>query len=128
MPYKYITEVRGYELDSFGHVNNAVYLNYNEQARWNILKESGYLDDFLKSGMFLVVVETTIRYMRELKMFDMIEVTTTLKHESPYLIFYQEIFNKTTNEKASKAKTKTLLINNQRITQDLPPELLSIIK
>lgn len=128
MPYKFITEVRGYELDSFGHVNNAVYLNYNEQARWNILKESGYLDDFLKSGMFLVVVETTIRYMRELKMFDMIEVTTTLKHESPYLIFYQEIFNKTTNEKASKAKTKTLLINNQRITQDLPPELISIIK
>ncbi|MDX9695926.1 MAG: acyl-CoA thioesterase [Bacteroidales bacterium] len=128
MPYKFITEVRGYELDSFGHVNNAVYLNYNEQARWNILKESGYLDDFLKSGMFLVVVETTIRYMRELKMFDMIEVTTTLKHESPYLIFYQEIFNKTTNEKASKAKTKTLLINNERITQDLPPELMSIIK
>jgi acyl-CoA thioester hydrolase len=128
MPYKFITEVRGYELDSFGHVNNAVYMNYNEQARWNILKESGYLDDFLKSGMFLVVVETNIRYMRELKMFDMIEVTTTLKHESPYLIFYQEIFNKTTKEKASKAITKTLLINDQRITQDLPPELLSIIK
>lgn len=128
MPYKYKTEVRGYELDSFGHVNNAVYINYNEQARWNILKESGFLTDFINSGMFLVVVETTIRYMRELKMFDSIEVITTLKHEAPYLIFYQEIFNTTTNEKASKAKTKTLLINNERVTQDLPPELISIIK
>jgi len=128
MPYKYTTEVRGYELDSFGHVNNAIYLNYTEQARWNILKESGFLEDFIKSGMFLVVVETNIRYMRELKMFDSVEIITTLKHEAPYLIFYQEIFNKTTNEKASKAKTKTLLINNERVTQDLPPELISIIK
>jgi len=78
--------------------------------------------------MFLVVVETNIRYMRELKMFDSIEVITTLKHDAPYLIFYQEIFNKTTNVKASKTKTKTLLINSERVTQDLPPELLSIIK
>jgi len=128
MPYKYLTEVRGYELDSFGHVNNATYLNYTEQARWNILKESGFLNDFIKSGMFLVVVETTIRYVRELKMFDSIEITTTLKQEPPYLIFYQEIFNKTTNEKSAKAKTKTLLINKERITQDLPPELIHIIK
>lgn len=128
MPYTYTTEVRGYELDSFGHVNNAVYLNYNEQARWNILKESGFLNDFLQSGLFLVVVETNIRYMRELKMFDKVEVITSLKQESPYLIFYQEIFNRTTNVKAAKSKTKTLLINNERVTQDLPPELLSIIK
>jgi len=128
MPYTYTTEVRGYELDSFGHVNNATYLNYTEQARWNILKESGFLEDFIKSEMFLVVVETNIRYMRELKMFDSIEIITTLKHEAPYLIFYQEIFNKTTDVKAAKAKTKTLLINKDRVTQDLPPELISIIK
>ena len=128
MPYKYLTDVRGYELDSFGHVNNATYLNYTEQARWSILKESGFLNDFIKSGMFLVVVETNIRYMRELKMFDNIEIISTLKHESPYLIFYQEVFNLTKNEKSAKVKTKTLLINQERITQDLPPELISIIK
>jgi YbgC/YbaW family acyl-CoA thioester hydrolase len=128
MPYTYKTEVRGYELDSFGHVNNAIYLNYTEQARWNILKESGFLEDFINSGMFLVVVETNIRYMRELKMFDSVEIITTLKHEAPYLIFYQEIFNRTTDVKAAKAKTKTLLINKDRVTQDLPPELISIIK
>ena len=31
--------VRGNELDSFGHVNNAIYLNYLEQARWEILRD-----------------------------------------------------------------------------------------
>ena len=34
MKYKFKTEVRGYELDSYGHVNNAVYVSYAEQARW----------------------------------------------------------------------------------------------
>lgn len=34
-------EVRGYELDSFGHVNHAVYWSYLEHARWLFLKENG---------------------------------------------------------------------------------------
>ena len=32
--------VRGYELDSFGHVNNAVYLQYAEEAKWHFFSES----------------------------------------------------------------------------------------
>ena len=31
MKTRFEFNVRGYELDSFGHVNNAVYLNYLEQ-------------------------------------------------------------------------------------------------
>ena len=30
-------EVRGYELDSFGHVNHGVYVSYLEHARWKML-------------------------------------------------------------------------------------------
>ena len=36
--YQCNLEVRGYELDSFNHVDNAVYLNYYEHARWQILR------------------------------------------------------------------------------------------
>ena len=32
--YRCLIQVRGYELDSFGHVNHANYLNYLEHARW----------------------------------------------------------------------------------------------
>ena len=34
-------KVRSYELDSFGHVNNANFLNYLEAARGNFLEEYG---------------------------------------------------------------------------------------
>jgi acyl-CoA thioester hydrolase len=35
-------KVRSYECDSYGHVNNAVYLNYLEYGRWEYLKSIGF--------------------------------------------------------------------------------------
>ena len=35
-------DVRTAELDSFGHVNHAVYLNYLEHSRFQALKEAGF--------------------------------------------------------------------------------------
>jgi len=120
--------VRGYELDSYGHVNNAVYVSYTEQARWEILKNAGLLDSFLATNLLLVVTETNIRYMRELKLFDEIEIKTNIKFEAPYLVFYHDIINITGNNKAAKAEVKTLLIDKDRIPQDIPEELMTIVK
>jgi len=128
MKYNYKTNVKGYELDSFGHVNNAVYINYTEQARWEILKNEGLLNLFFDSEFLLVVAETYIRYKRELKLFDAIEIETIIKYEAPYLTFYHDIKNTTSGYSAAKAKVKTLLINKERIPQDLPDELLVITK
>src|SRR6056297_180758 len=128
MKYNYKTNVKGYELDSFGHVNNAVYINYTEQARWEILKNEGFLNLFFDSEFLLVVAETYIRYKRELKLFDAIEIETIIKYEAPYLTFYHDIKNTTSGYSAAKAKVKTLLINKDPIPQDLPDELLVITK
>ena len=128
MIYRFKTEVRGYELDSYGHVNNAVYVSYTEQARWEILKEAGLLNSFLAKDLLLVVTETNIRYMRELKLFDQVEIATDIKFVAPYLIFNHDILNLTTGFKAAKAEVKTLLIDKDRIPQDIPEELLSIAK
>ncbi|HAF28760.1 MAG TPA: acyl-CoA thioesterase [Bacteroidales bacterium] len=128
MKHSYKTEVRGYELDSYGHVNNAVYISYTEQARWEILKNAGLLKSFLDKNLLLVVTETNIRYMRELKLFDEIEIITKIKFEAPYLVFIHDVLNLTDNIKAAKAEVKTLLIDKDRIPQDIPAELLSIVK
>lgn len=128
MKYSFKTEVRGYELDSYGHVNNAVYLSYTEQARWEILKKAGLLESFLERELLLVVTETNIRYMRELKLFDKVEIISTIKFEAPYLVFYHDIINVTDSLKSAKAKVKTLLIDKDRIPQDIPEDLLSLVK
>ena len=120
MIYQYEIQVRGYELDSFGHVNNAVYLNYLEEARWNILKDKNIWEYFYKHNQFLVVAEATIRYSKELKLFDQLIIQTTLQKEEPYLLFKQKIINKKTGDITTKATIKTLLVDKNRVPHDIP--------
>ncbi|MEU7828075.1 MULTISPECIES: acyl-CoA thioesterase [unclassified Nonomuraea] len=68
--------VRGYELDSQGHVNSAVYHQYGDHARWECLRAAGIsVDDMLGSGIGPVTLENTIRYLGELRGGDEVEVT-----------------------------------------------------
>jgi acyl-CoA thioester hydrolase len=79
-PFRVSVVVRGYELDTQGHLNQAVYLNYAEHARWEILRAAGVAQDkLLASGVGPVALETTIRYLRELRGGD--EVTVTCAFE-----------------------------------------------
>lgn len=123
--HQYYLSVRGYELDSFGHVNNAVYLNYIEQARWQLLQDLKLLDYFMENSLFLVVIEVNIKYIKELKFFDEVVVRTTVSKEAPYVMFNQDIYDTKTNIRVTKAKVKTLLIDKERIAVDFPDSLLS---
>lgn len=68
--------VRGYELDTQGHLNQAVYLQYAEHARWELLRAAGITQDALiDSGVGPVALETTIRYLRELRGGDEVDVS-----------------------------------------------------
>lgn len=68
--------VRGYELDTQGHLNHAVYHQYGEHARWELLRAAGIPQDkFIASGVGAVVLESTIKYKRELRGGDEVTVT-----------------------------------------------------
>ncbi|WP_328460951.1 acyl-CoA thioesterase [Actinoplanes sp. NBC_00393] len=68
--------VRGYELDLQGHVNQAVYLQYGEHARWQFFIEAGLTPEVLVgAGVGPVVLETTIRYLKELRAGDEVDVS-----------------------------------------------------
>jgi acyl-CoA thioester hydrolase len=58
-------QVRSYECDSYGHVNNANYLNYLEFARYEFLKSIGF--DYPKvigSGYGMYVARIEIDYKK----------------------------------------------------------------
>ncbi|MEU6006065.1 acyl-CoA thioesterase [Streptomyces sp. NPDC047453] len=75
-PFSVRVTVRGYETDVQGHLNQAVYLNYAEHARWSLLQAAGISQAGLVSGgVGPVVLETTIRYLRELLAGDEVDVT-----------------------------------------------------
>lgn len=64
-------KVRGYELDSYRHVNHAVYLSYLEQARWEFLASRGLtlrkLDELKR---WPVVANLEISYLKPALMDD----------------------------------------------------------
>jgi len=56
--------VRSYELDSFGHVNNATYLQYFEVARCDWLAQAGL--PFLEiqcAGIQIVIADATVKFL-----------------------------------------------------------------
>jgi acyl-CoA thioester hydrolase len=71
--------IREEHLDTFGHVNNARYLEIFEQARWDLITEGGFGLDFIQSsGTGPVVLELSLRFMREVKNRQQMRIRTTL--------------------------------------------------
>jgi len=112
--------VRGYELDSFGHVNNAVYLHYLEEGRWDFLRRAEVYDWMQSQGLFLAVVEVKIRYIHESRLNDPLRVLTMLRPGSLFVRFDQDIVHRTTKERRATAHVTTLLLDADRRPIDFP--------
>lgn len=68
--------VRGYEVDSTGHLHGATYLNYGDHARWELLRAAGITtDDLLEAGLGPVTLDTFVQFHRELQAGDALDVT-----------------------------------------------------
>jgi thioesterase III len=66
-------------LDSFGHVNNARYLELLEQARWDLITERGFGIEMIRSSRTgPTILEITIRFLRELAPRDAVTIRTEL--------------------------------------------------
>jgi thioesterase-3 len=66
-------------LDSFGHVNNARYLELLEQARWDLITERGFgIEMIRKSRTGPTILEINIRFLREIGARDAIVIRTEM--------------------------------------------------
>jgi thioesterase-3 len=72
-------KVRGYHLDLYGHVNNARYLEFLEEARWSFVENEIDLDEWRKLGFAFTVVKITINYRRAAALGDVLEIQTRLE-------------------------------------------------
>lgn len=87
-------QVRDYECDLQGVVNNAVYQNYLEHARHELLKSRGIdFAELTREGTHLVVVRAELDYMKSLTSGDSFRVETRLSRASRLkFAFHQGIF------------------------------------
>jgi acyl-CoA thioester hydrolase len=76
LPFSTRIQVRGYEVDTQGHLNSAVYLQYAEHARWECLRAAGVSQDgLLASGVGPVQLEVSLKFFHELRGGDEIDVS-----------------------------------------------------
>lgn len=78
--FDYHLTIRESRLDTFGHVNNAAYLEILEEARWDLMNKAGLtLEAVQASGKGPTILEINIRYKRELRARMAIIVRTQLE-------------------------------------------------
>ncbi len=104
--FKLNFEVRDYECDLEGIVNNAVYQHYLEHTRHVFLKQIG-LDfaSLLEKGVNLVVTRIEIDYLYPLRSGDQFFVGLNLERVSRLrFAFFQDIYRLPDNKPIVKAK------------------------
>lgn len=72
-------KVRGYHLDVYQHVNNARYLEFLEEARWDGTESSPAFHWMTARNIAFVVVNININYRRPAVLGDVLTVTSKLE-------------------------------------------------
>lgn len=123
-PFSSQIKVRSYDLDSFGHVNNAVYLNYLEAARCDYLEQRGLnFNSFHKWGAFPFVVKAEISYKAPARCDDLLDIRGALTRmkKSSFTIQY-EIFNISQQKVCAMAEMLFAFLNDQEKIIPMPDE------
>lgn len=118
---------RGYELDSYQHVNNAVYLNYFEHARWEYFRKFNLVNTLKNENLLPVVTDVHIRYQREIQLFQEVEIRSRCLIQAPYLVFQQRMINKSTGLPAARATTKLLFLDSSGLPTDIPDQVVQAV-
>ncbi len=102
--------IRSYHIDSFGHVNNARYLEFIEEGRWAL--EIFDLKKLKKKNLGPVVVNINTNYLYPASVGDTIEVVTKLgKIKNKSCEMTQKIFIKGTDKMVIDAKVTFVFID-----------------
>ncbi len=102
--------VRGYHLDLYRHVNNARYLEFLEEARWNLLEK--YLETAKESHLAFVIVNINIDYRRPATLGDILVIGTSLKRlGNKSLTLTQSINLKESGTAVARADVTMVAIN-----------------
>ncbi|WP_299269232.1 thioesterase family protein [uncultured Psychrosphaera sp.] len=107
-------KVRGFHLDIYQHVNNARYLEFLEEARWEYLEDTGDLEYFQSLGLAWVIVNININYRASATMGQTLDVTTALsKVSGKSAVFNQVITLAGTDTIVADADITFVLLNQK---------------
>lgn len=128
--FEYLTVIRELHLDSFGHVNNAVYAQLYEEARWDFITKNNFgLARIKELQIGPVILDMKIRFKRELLNREQIIIKSkTLALVSTRIMVLEQTMLKADGKVASEAEfTIGLFDMKERKLVDATPEWLKAI-
>jgi acyl-CoA thioester hydrolase len=73
--FEYEILIKECHLDSFGHVNNAVYVQLYEEARWDFITKNGFgLEVIQRDQVGPVLLDLQVKFRREIKNREVIKI------------------------------------------------------
>ena len=118
--------VRGYELDGFAHLNHAVFLNYFEQARFDLFEAGGFPPPEIQArGWGVYVVKIEVEFLKEARFGDELVVRTWVAEVGrSSMVFEQEASPLGQPDVVSaRARVRAVWIGEDRRPARIPPEV-----
>ncbi|MDE6653747.1 MAG: acyl-CoA thioesterase [Muribaculaceae bacterium] len=110
-------QVRDYEVDAEGIVNNAEYLHYMEHTRHEFCKQAGYsFRRMQEDGLSPVVTKIEIEYKKSLGLGDDMRSCLNISRRGPLYIFQQDIYTPD-GEAVTKARVSIACLRNGLLTR-----------
>ncbi len=122
-------KVRGFHIDHFGHVNNARYLEFLEEGRWDYCEKNRLIDDlFHKTGIIHVVKEIRIKYLKPAFAGNIIRIATCVKEaQGKEITMSQTAFLEGSKIKIAEALiVNTLFDLHTNAAVEITPEVTAI--
>lgn len=121
--------VRYSETDQMGRVYYSRYLEWFELARSEHLKAAGYpYSEMEKQGVYLVVADTYIKYIKPAKYEDVISIKTNIKEITKVSVLFEyEVINDRTKDMLATGNSKLVSVTRDGKITSLPETIKSNI-
>ena len=118
--------IRNYHLDGYGHVNNARYLEFLEEARWHFFEQHGLLETL--GGVQIVVARIDIRYRRSATAGDVLVIRNLVKTAETHLAVVRQIIAFADSGKTAAQADITLVPLTGGRSAGFPPPVLHTLQ
>ena len=116
--FEYPMEVRDYECDLQGIVNNSVYQNYLEHTRHQFLRSVGEsFKEMHNRGVDAVVRRVEIDYKVSLRSEDTFICRLAITREGAKFVFHQQILRQPDLKLCIQARIESVCIDNGRVSR-----------
>ncbi len=121
--HEFRTQIKSKHIDGYGHVNNAVYLQLFEEARWDWIALGGGSRDMVEElGVGPIVADIEVRFSRELKEGEKIIIRSTRETPLAKVYWLKQVIYKESGEIACKSRYRLAFMDIKKRVLAEPPQ------